>query len=95
MICTDPVLLQTASMGVFFRYTEKSRRTIVRAKHEADRFGSLEINPEHFLLALLNDPVLISGVMEGISEKEILDTINAHLPRHEPKVLPLKNFECK
>jgi tetratricopeptide (TPR) repeat protein len=61
---------------------------MVRAKHEADRFGSLEIEPEHILLALLNDPVLISGVMEGISEKEILDTINAHLPRREPNMLP-------
>ena len=34
----------------------------------------------HILLALLNDPVLVSRIMEGISEKEILETINAHLP---------------
>jgi tetratricopeptide (TPR) repeat protein len=88
MIGTDPALLRTAPMGMFFRYTEKSRRTIVRAKHAADRFGSLEIEPEHLLLALLNDPVLISGVMEGVSEKEILDTINAHLPQREPNMLP-------
>jgi hypothetical protein len=60
---------------------------MVGAKHEADRFGSLEIEPEHLLLALLNDPVLIS-VMEGISEKEILDTIDAHLPQREPNMLP-------
>ena len=26
--------------------------------------------------------------MEGISEKEILETINAHLPRSEPTMLP-------
>jgi tetratricopeptide (TPR) repeat protein len=39
-------------------------------------------------LALVNDPVLISGIMEGISEKEILETINAHLPRREPNMLP-------
>jgi hypothetical protein len=88
MIGTDPALLRTAPMGMFFRYTEQSRRTIVRAKHEADRFGSLEIEPEHLLLALLNDPVLISGVMEGISGNEILDTINAHLPQREPNMLP-------
>jgi tetratricopeptide (TPR) repeat protein len=88
MIGTDPALLRTAPMSMFFRYTEKSRRTMARAKHEADRFGSLEIEPEHLLLALLNDPVLISGVMEGISEKEILDTINAHLPQREPNMLP-------
>jgi hypothetical protein len=88
MIGTDPALLRTAPMGTFFRYTEKSRRTMVRAKHEADRLGSVEIEPEHLLLALLNDPVLISGVMERISEKEILDQINAHLPQREPNMLP-------
>jgi len=75
-------------MNMFIQYIEKSRLTIVRAKHEADRFGSLEIEPEHILLALLNDPVLISAIMEGISEKEILETINAHLPRREPNMLP-------
>lgn len=42
----------------------------------------------HILLALLNDPVLVSRIMEGISEKEILETINAHLPRSEPTMLP-------
>jgi len=73
---------------MFIRYIEEARRTIVRAKHEADRLGSLEIDPEHILLALLNDPVLISRTMEGISEKEILETINAHLPRREPNTLP-------
>lgn len=75
-------------MSMFIRYIEGARRTIVRAKHEADRFGSLEIDPEHILLALLSDPVLISRTMEGISEKEILETINAHLPRREPNTLP-------
>jgi ATP-dependent Clp protease ATP-binding subunit ClpA len=73
---------------MFIRYIERAKRTIVRAKHEADRFGSLEIDPEHILLALLNDPVLISRTMEGISEKGIRETINAHLPRREPNTLP-------
>jgi ATP-dependent Clp protease ATP-binding subunit ClpA len=75
-------------MSMFIRYIEGAKRPIVHAKHEADRFGSLEIDPEHILLALLSDPVLISRTMEGISEKEILDTINAHLPRREPNTLP-------
>jgi len=75
-------------MSMFVRYIEEARRTIVRAKHEADRFGSLEIDPEHILLALLSDPVLISRTMQEISEKEILETINAHLPRREPNTLP-------
>jgi tetratricopeptide (TPR) repeat protein len=75
-------------MGMFIRYIEEAKRTVVRAKHEADRFGSLEIDPEHILLAVLSDPVLISRTMEEISEKEIRDTISAHLPRREPNTLP-------
>src|SRR5258708_35081463 len=75
-------------MSMFVRYIEEARRTIVRAKHEADRFGSLEIDPEHILLALLSDPVLISRTIQEISEKEILETINAHLPRREPNTRP-------
>src|SRR5258708_35417424 len=75
-------------MSMFVRHIEEARRTIVRAKHEADRFGSLEIDPEHILLAPLNAPVLISRTMEGISEKEIRDIISAHLPRREPNTLP-------
>jgi len=63
-------------------------RTIVLAKHEADRFGSLEIDPEHVLLALLNDPSLISRTTDGIAEKEIRETINTHLPRRQPNLLP-------
>jgi ATP-dependent Clp protease ATP-binding subunit ClpA len=75
-------------MTMFIRYVEEARRTIVLAKHEADRFGSLEIYPEHILLALLHDPVLTSRTMEGISEKEIRETINVHLPRRERNPLP-------
>lgn len=56
------------TMGMFTRYVEESRRTIVRAKHHADRFGSVEIEPEHVLLALLDDPVLINRTMDGISQ---------------------------
>jgi ATP-dependent Clp protease ATP-binding subunit ClpA len=75
-------------MGMFARYLKYSRQTIVRAKHEADRFESPEILPEHFLLALLDDPVLTSGTMQGISEKEIVMTIEAHIPRGERNPLP-------
>ena len=75
-------------MGMFIRYIEEAKRTLVRAKHEADRFGSLEIDPEHILLALLNDPVLINRIMEGTFEKEIREAINTRLPRREPNRLP-------
>jgi ATP-dependent Clp protease ATP-binding subunit ClpA len=73
---------------VFIRYIEEARLTIFRAKHEADRFGSVEIAPEHILLALLSDPVLINRTMKGISEKEMRETIDAHLPRREPNTQP-------
>ncbi len=75
-------------MTTFIRYIEEARQTIFHAKHQADRFGALEIEPEHILLALLNDSVLISRTMEGISEKEIREAIDAHLPRREPNTLP-------
>ena len=73
---------------MFERYTEKARQMIVRAKHEADRFGSREIGVEHTLLALLNDAVLIRNTMEGVSENELRDAINARLPGGETMPLP-------
>jgi ATP-dependent Clp protease ATP-binding subunit ClpA len=75
-------------MGMFARYLKYSRQTIVRAKHEADRFGSPEIDPEHILLALLNDPALTRRTMQGISEKEIVIALEAHIPRGARNPLP-------
>jgi hypothetical protein len=57
-------------MSMFIRYIEEAKQTIVLAKHEADRFGSLEIGPEHILLALLNDPV--PGPWRGFLRKRFL-----------------------
>ena len=73
---------------MFERYTEKARRTVHLAKCEADGFGSLEVGPEHILLALLTDRALVSSTMEGVSESEIRAAINAHIPRSEPNPLP-------
>jgi ATP-dependent Clp protease ATP-binding subunit ClpC len=75
-------------MAMFVRYIEEARLTIFRAKHEADRFGSLEIAPEHILLALLSDPILINRTLKGVSEKEMRETIDAYLPRRKPNTLP-------
>jgi len=75
-------------MSMFARYLRYSRQTIVGAKHEADRFGSPEIDPEHILLALLNDPILTNRTMQGISEKEMVETIEAHIPRGQRNPLP-------
>jgi ATP-dependent Clp protease ATP-binding subunit ClpC len=73
---------------MFIRYIEEAKLTIHQAKHEADRFGSLEIAPEHILLALLRDPVLVNGAMKGVSEEKMRETIDAHLLRREPNTQP-------
>jgi ATP-dependent Clp protease ATP-binding subunit ClpA len=72
--------MEEPSVGIFERYTEKARQTIVLAKHEADGFGSLEVGTEHILLALLRDPALISSTMEAVSEAEIRAAIRAYIP---------------
>jgi hypothetical protein len=73
---------------MFERYTEKARRMIVQAKHEADRFGAPEIAVEHILLALLNDSALISDTVERASTKEIREAITSHLTLREQNSLP-------
>jgi hypothetical protein len=68
-----------SSMTMFIRYIEEARQTIFHAKHQADRFGALEIEPEHILLALLKDQVLISRTMEGFLKQNSGN--NRRLPR--------------
>jgi ATP-dependent Clp protease ATP-binding subunit ClpA len=75
-------------MSIFEQYAEKARRTMHLAKCEADRFGSTEVNTEHILLALVNDSALVVDSMRGVSESEIRDAINVHIPRGEPNPLP-------
>ena len=40
---------------MFERYTEKARRAIFFARHEATQFGSPYIESEHLLLGLLRE----------------------------------------
>jgi ATP-dependent Clp protease ATP-binding subunit ClpC len=40
---------------MFGRYTERARRTLFFARHEASRFGSPTIEPEHLVLALIKE----------------------------------------
>jgi ATP-dependent Clp protease ATP-binding subunit ClpA len=67
----------------FTRYTENAKRTVVGAKHEAHRLGHREIQPEHFLLALLKDSELANGLMKEIAAPEARDKVLAHLPKGE------------
>ena len=50
--------------------TEQARNTVVRAKHEADRFGDREIRVEHILLALLSDAALKKDAGSEISGRK-------------------------
>ncbi len=69
---------------MFERYTEKARRTIFFAKHEASQFGSTHIEPEHLLLGVFNDGFLASRVLEGISVQRLREEILSLLPRASP-----------
>jgi len=49
---------------MFERYTEKARRTIYFARHEASKFGSPYIETEHLLLGLMQeDKTLIYALL--------------------------------
>ena len=74
---------------MFERYTEKARRVIFFARHEASELGALAIEPHHILLGLIReDPQLIRRfctlrptVLDDIRDKIRASTwSNAKLP---------------
>ena len=71
-----------------FKALNQPTNQLSPCKREFNDFRVRLPHIRHILLTLLNDPVLINQSMEGISEREILETINAHLPRSEPNMLP-------
>ena|SRR5438552_3428664 len=58
------------------------------AKCEADKFGSPEVGADHILLALLHDPAVVNGALEGISAAEIRDEIKSRITQREQNPLP-------
>ena len=84
---------------MFERYTESARRTVHWAKYEAHQSGHRQIQPEHFLLALLKDSELANSVMKEITEPETRERVLAHLPKGEQQParidLPLSNTSYK
>jgi ATP-dependent Clp protease ATP-binding subunit ClpA len=66
---------------MFEHYVENARRTISFARYEAAQFGSPEIFPEHILLGLLRDDLLLANGIIGGSEQRIRDEIFAYLER--------------
>jgi hypothetical protein len=74
---------------MFESYTEDAKLTILIAKSEAAKLGSLEIEPEHILLALLTDEDVKGRLMGGLSVTEIREDILAHALRREPLSTPV------
>ena len=50
----------------FHRYTEKARQALFFSRYEASQFGSLQIEPEHVLLALIRSS---HGLRGGLFER--------------------------
>jgi len=86
--------------SMFERYTEKARRTIFFARHEASNFGSPFIETEHLLLGLLHeDQALTKRLLDShASLASIRSQIEQHTPAREkistPLDLPLTQ-ECR
>ena len=85
---------------MFERYTEKARRVIFFARHEASQFGSPSIETEHILLGLLREDKALTNrfLRSPASVESIRKQVEAHTTIGE-KVstsvdLPLSN-ECK
>src|SRR5690349_10004868 len=85
---------------MFERYTEKARRVILFARHEASQFGSPYIETEHLLLGLLREDKAFTNrlLRPHASVEAIRKQIEGHTPIREQVStsvdLPLSN-ECK
>jgi hypothetical protein len=70
---------------MFERYTEKARRTIFHARHEAQQLGSSNIETEHLLLGLLHENTALTNHLSGpvASDESIRRQIEQHTPTRE------------
>jgi ATP-dependent Clp protease ATP-binding subunit ClpA len=66
---------------MFERYSEQARTTVVSAKREACRLGYSEMNPDHILLALLDDSTMLRRVMAADSVEEMHRELFARITR--------------
>ena len=61
---------------MFERYTERARRVIFFARYEASQFGSLTIETEHLLIALLReDRNLLNRFLDRVSSPDAVRTL--------------------
>src|ERR1051326_6104461 len=70
---------------MFERYTEHARRVIFFARYEASQFGSPQMEPEHFLLALYRDAASLMKRFVPGSQVEVRNQIERENPPR-PKV---------
>src|SRR5882672_6683754 len=66
-------------MGLLDNFAENARRTIHFAICDAAELGSLEIQPEHLLLALLRDTTLVNRLFLGIPAEEIRRQVTTYV----------------
>lgn len=71
---------------MFERYTEKARRVIFFSRYEASQFGSIAIEPEHLLLGIAReDMVLLKRFIkgDGVTVETFRTEIQSHLKTEE------------
>ena len=71
---------------MFERYTEKARRSIFFARHEASVFGSLFIETEHLLLGLLREDQALRARWSDEVREKIRSQIEERAPRREQSI---------
>jgi len=64
---------------MFERFEEEAKNTVVFARTEAKRLGSLEIAPEHILLALLNDAKIARRILKDAPIDEMRNELSVSL----------------
>lgn len=70
---------------MFERYTEKARRAIFFARHEASQFGSDFITLEHLLLGLLREDQSLPRVLGPAGVQAVREYIKEHSPPFEKR----------
>jgi enamine deaminase RidA (YjgF/YER057c/UK114 family) len=73
---------------MFERYTEGARRALFFARYEASQFGSVSIETEHLLLALIREPSGVTGLVFAHTHTSLQETRNEieRLTRFREKV---------
>ena len=80
----------------FSRFTDRARKVVVAAQHEARVAGNDQIRPEHLVLGLLNEPDALAArsiIAQGVSLDMVRKTTTATLPPAADQVSELIPFD--